>query len=453
MKNLSFLAIPALLACCHAVRSQTTPPAQTTPQGQTMTNSSAVVANNTMTGKVMTGYQGWFNAEGDGADRGWRHWSGRPPQPGEVTVDMWPDMTEYGPDERFATGFKHRDGRVAEVFSSYKEKTVLRHFQWMRDYGLDGVFMQRFATEVSNASGKNHFNTVLQSARKGAQQFGRVYGVMYDLSGVKEGSAPAVIADWKELVDTMKLTKDERYIRHNDKPVVVLWGLGFTGDRPALLEDGIELVNFLKNDPVYGGNTVMLGVPFRWRTTDDAEVPWAKMQQLVLAADIVSPWAVGTTGTVEGVIDHAAQVLKPDMEWCRAHGKEYMPVVFPGFGWYNLRKGRAPSNQIPRLGGRFLWTQYVEAKKQGATMVYQAMFDEVDEGTAIFKVTNDVPDGEGKSQFVPLEGLPSDFYLKLVGQGTRLVRGEIKPEDDTLVKNAQWTPFIPALPVVTEPVR
>jgi hypothetical protein len=113
----------------------------------------------------------------------------------------------------------------------------------------------------------------------------------------------------------------------------------------------------------------------------------------------------------------------------------------------------APSNQIPRLGGRFLWTQYVEAKRQGATMIYQAMFDEVDEGTAIFKVTNDVPDGVGKSQFVPLEGLPSDFYLKLVGQGTRLLRGEMKPEDDTLVRDAKWTPFVPAIPVSKEPIK
>lgn len=41
--------------------------------------------------------------------------------------------------------------------------------------------------------------------------------------------------------------------------------------------------------------------------------------------------------------------------------------------------------------------------------------DEVDEGTAIFKCTNDVP--VGKSTFATFEGLPSDFSLKLVGSG------------------------------------
>ena len=35
----------------------------------------------TLTGKVMYGYQGWFNCEGDGADLGWTHWSRRRNQP------------------------------------------------------------------------------------------------------------------------------------------------------------------------------------------------------------------------------------------------------------------------------------------------------------------------------------------------------------------------------------
>ena len=92
------------------------------------------------------------------------------------------------------------------------------------------------------------------------------------------------------------------------------------------------------------------------------------------------------------------------------------------------RKANSPLNQIPRLKGEFLWKQYVEAKRAGANMVYQAMFDEVDEGTAIFKCTNDVP--MGASNFVTYEGLPSDYYLKLVGEATRMMRGEIPVADD-----------------------
>ena len=405
----------------------------------------AVVPNQTMTGKVMTGYQGWFNAPGDGAGFDWRHFGDTP---GNVDFEMWPDMTELGPGERFPTHFKHKDGQVAELFSSYKEATVLRHFKWMRDYGLDGVFLQRFASQLRDPQRKNHVDAILGHVRKGAKEYGRVYGMMYDLSAVKEGHMQPVIDDWKWLVDNTHLTKDDRYVRHNGKPVVVLWGLGFSGRRDPLLDDGLKFVQFLKNDPVYGGNVVMIGVPWQWRTTDTALIPFAKMKALIAAADIVSPWSVGGPHTPEEIPKKYETVVRPDIEWCKAHDKEYMPVVFPGFSWYNLRRGTEPSNPIPRQGGRYLWTHYLEAKRADATMVYQAMFDEVDEGTAIFKVTNDPPDGAGKSQFVTYEGLPSDFYLKLVGQAGRLIRGEITPEDDKLVKNAQWKPFVPALPVV-----
>ena len=43
-----------------------------------------------LSNKVMCGYQGWFNAEGDGAERGWVHWTkGRgPPGPGNAKIGL-----------------------------------------------------------------------------------------------------------------------------------------------------------------------------------------------------------------------------------------------------------------------------------------------------------------------------------------------------------------------------
>jgi hypothetical protein len=64
-----------------------------------------------------------------------------------------------------------------------------------------------------------------------------------------------------------------------------------------------------------------------------------------------------------------------------------------------------PLDMIPRLRGQFLWSQFTAAKRAGASMIYVAMFDEVDEGTAIFKCTNDVPVG-ATSKFLTYEGLP-----------------------------------------------
>jgi hypothetical protein len=67
-------------------------------------------------------------------------------------------------------------------------------------------------------------------------------------------------------------------------------------------------------------------------------------------------------------------------------------------------------------------------KRLGATMINLAMFDEVDEGTAIFKCTNQPPTSDGV-KLLTFEGLPSDYYLKLTGLGTRLMNGKASDKD------------------------
>jgi hypothetical protein len=221
--------------------------------------------------------------------------------------------------------------------------------------------------------------------------------------------------------------KDSGYLCHNGKPVVAVWGIGFNDGRKYSLAECDRLVDFLKNDKYYGGFTVMLGVPTGWRTLDADSVKDPALHRGIAKADIISPWTVGRYRSLQGVADHAQQRWKRDMEWCKANGKEYLPVAFPGFSWHNQRPA-APLDEIPRLKGRFLWKQYTEAKKAGATMIYQAMFDEMDEGTAIFKCTNDPPVGE--SRFLTLDGLPSDQYLWLTGMGGKILRGEVEATED-----------------------
>jgi hypothetical protein len=48
-------------------------------------------------------------------------------------------------------------------------------------------------------------------------------------------------------------------------------------------------------------------------------------------------------------------------------------------------------------------------------MLYVAMFDELDEGTAIMKTSNQPPGG-GDSPFVSEPGVPPDRYLHLTGE-------------------------------------
>ena len=387
------------------------------------------VDTKTLFGKVMCGYQGWFGTPGDGSsEHGWRHWTKNhgPLEDGNAKVDLWPDVSELDASQRFPTGFKMPDGSPAEVFSSFARPTVLKHFQWMQDYGIDGVFVQRFANGLKYPSSLEHCNTVLASCREGANLHGRAYAVMYDLSGLPGGHIDDVINDWRALRNEMVITEDPAYLNHRGKPVVAIWGVGFSDHRDYTLAECRRLIEFLKNDPEAGGCTVMLGVPTNWRELKGDAVNDPALLDIIAQADIVSPWTVGRYSNAAGAAKYVENTLKPDLTWCNGHKIDFLPVVFPGFSWHNMKGG--PFNQIPRAGGLFLWSQFRDAKQANVSMVYVAMFDEVDEGTAIFKCVNDVPVGQ-KSKFVTWEGLPSDFYLKMVGAGTKLIRGETSLEN------------------------
>lgn len=382
-----------------------------------------VVDTRTLTGKVMCGYQGWFNCEGDGADIGWIHWGRHNetvPGPGQVTVDIWPDVSEYDADELFDTGFKYDDGSSAKVFSSHSRKTVLRHFEWMREYEIDGAFIQRFASVLKRPKQRKHKNVVLAHAREAANRSGRAYAVMYDLSGLGRGEAALILDDWGHLCDEAHITEDPAYLHHNGKPVVSVWGIGFVDRRGYTLEDCREIIRHLKA----AGCTVMLGVPPSWEKQGYDTINDAGYLEILALADIISPWAVGRFDSIPAARNHADTYYPDDLAWCAKNGLDYMPVVFPGFSWHNLHRGKSPLGQIPRQKGKFMWEQIRTVKQAGCDMLYVAMFDEVDEATAIFKCTNNPPTGNGGS-FLTYEGLPSDFYLRLTGVAGKVLRGEI----------------------------
>lgn len=372
--------------------------------------------------KVICGYQGWFRCPGDPAKVGWRHWSrnGKKISPETITFEMWPDMTEYGDDEKYpAPGFTYPDGKPAHLFSSANPKTVDRHFRWIQEYGIDGVFLQRFLGEVKDRS----VDQVLANVQKSANDTGRVFAVCYDLTGMpKEKVYDTLVNDWKKLVDDKKVTTDKRYLHHNKKPVLFVWG--FFSDRfgPELAH---RMIDFLKNDPKYAV-TLVGGCQWWWRTEKNEE--WAKAFRRF---DIISPWNVGNYAKIDGQKHASTSYWKADLEETKKAGMGYLPVIYPGFGWTNLMGPKAAGQSIPRLGGEFYWRQFSTAADLGIEMAYVAMFDEVDEGTAIFKVSN-TPPKEGR--FATLDGLPTDWYLRLTGEGTKMIRGESKNQKTIPIK-------------------
>jgi hypothetical protein len=51
------------------------------------------------------------------------------------------------------------------------------------------------------------------------------------------------------------------------------------------------------------------------------------------------------------------------------------------------------------------------------------MFDEVNEGTAIFKAINNPPQAK-MTAFMNMDNKPSDLYLWLTGQASKILKGE-----------------------------
>lgn len=255
-------------------------------------------------------------------------------------------------------------------------------------------------------------------------RYDRAIAVMYDLSGMKADEYITVIEDGKKLIDTYKLnkkTENENYLFHNEKPLMAIWGVGFNDGRKYGLTEIEKLMDFLKNDPVYGGCSILLGVPTWWRELKFDTQSDSKLHEVIKKAAIIQPWFVGRYN--EDTYPHYQQRIKDDIAWCKQYKLDYVPVVFPGFSWKNMRPND-PFDAIPRNKGSFFWKQLVGGIEAGAEMLYIAMFDEIDEATAIFKVGKESP--VGKSRFVPYEqDIPSDHYLWLTGQAGGTLKKEI----------------------------
>src|SRR5260221_11071033 len=131
----------------------------------------------TLDRKLMFGYQGWFGCPEDGSPlHAWEHWFRRrvPASATTLNVDMWPDVSELGPEERCPTPLTLPDGRRAELYSAYNPATVQRHFRWMEEYDLPGVFLQRFTGSLGNPANLGFRYAVARNVRAAAQSHARV---------------------------------------------------------------------------------------------------------------------------------------------------------------------------------------------------------------------------------------------------------------------------------------
>ena len=369
------------------------------------------VDSSALTGKLICGYQGWYGAPGDEDNLGWSHWSSQPFSLTNATlqIDPWPDMAEYTPAEQFPVPGYTYPGGAAQLFSSDSARTVLRHFQWMEAWGLDGVAVQRFVVAVPSLP----LDRVLTNVRLAANETGRVYQIEYDMSGMTEANiVPTMTADWHYLVDTLKITGDSRYLHQGGLPVVGIFG--FFPSRLSAATANAILDIFGTAGP-YQAFVEGAG-DWTWRTSWASD--WLTMLYRMGAWQ---PWNTGnTTGSSP---DYASTgYWAADQAQLGGHNVMYVPQLYPGTSSVN-RDGTSPGTGLPRLKGAVLWAQLAAAHTLGAASTFLGMFDEVSEGTQIVKVTNSPPTNAPNT--VTYEGMPSDSYLCFTSQGSRMLKGEI----------------------------
>ena len=391
------------------------------------------VDTRTLSGKVLVGYQGWFGCPKDGSDHSvWRHWfrAKRQASPVKVTIDHWPDVSEYPAEQLcYKTGFKFRPGVEAPLFSAYHPETVDTHFRWMREYGIDGAFQQWFTSKFNDENAFEFRNQVTRNVMAAAENHGRGFAILLDVSGHSEKTlVEDVKALWKHLVDKIKVTQSPAYLRHNGRPVLAIRNLG-KPNRPGTPDQYMELINYFQG----GANprlraTLVGGLPAYWRTLGDDSQDDPRWADVYRSFDIIHGWPVGRFKDERTADTFNANVVAGDIEEATSLGAGYMAVVWPGFSNHNLTRvatdrPRERLNAIPRRHGQFFWRQIFNALSLDVDMLYIAMFDEVDEGTAIFKMTSQRKDLPRQGRFVPLSEngvvVPNDWYLRLAGEAKR----------------------------------
>ena len=174
------------------------------------------------------------------------------------------------------------------------------------------------------------------------------------------------------------------------------------------------------------GYSIMVSVPGYWRTLNKDTENDVRLHQQIKMCDILLPWYVGRYN--EQTFPAFQQRIIDDMRWAKANNIDFAPLCFPGFSWHNLHyPQKGPGEAIPRNKGSFYKKQLNFCVAHGAEMIYIAMFDEIDEGTAIFKIARKVPTPARGSNFVPLEkGVKSDHYLKLTGKAAKKLKKKLK---------------------------
>ncbi|GAA0390212.1 lectin [Acrocarpospora corrugata] len=362
-------------------------------------------------GKITVGYQGWFACKGDGAPiNAWWHWSGAnnqvAPSPGNNTIVAWPDMREF--TKTYVTAYSNlNNGQPATLFSSWDQQVVDAHFRWMRENNIDTAALQRFNPNGGEGPTRDAMTV---KVRQAAEANGRKWYVMYDVTSWTNMQSE-IKADWLNKMSAHLASP--MYARQNGKPVVCIWGFGFSEpSRPFTPAPCLEVVNWFKAQGCY----VIGGVPTYWRQGINDSRPG--FIDVYRAFNMISPWMVGRISTIQDADNFYTNLTVPDQAECNARGIDYQPCVMPG-----------EVTRRHRAHGDFMWRQFYNVIRAGCQGIYISMFDEFNEGNQIAKTAETLATVPANSGLLALDEdrtfCSSDYYLRLTGDGGRMLKGQI----------------------------
>jgi hypothetical protein len=345
------------------------------------------------------------------------------------------------------------NGSYAKFFSSARLNVVVKHFEWMQTYGITGVFHHRFVKDLDNVNVNTTRTIVLKNVRHAAKTTGRKFAVSYDLAGTDNSALAQLKSDWMYLVDGQNITSSAGYIHQNGLPVLHIYGIGQASIDITDTSEMQSLINWLRS-PSSGRYQVWLlgGIPSQWRTQGSDSQTGDGWKKIFHSLDGIAPWHVGRYKTTTEFDSYYTSIIEPDATYCQQKGILYMPTLWPGFSWKNLKsthpiKPSSVLNYIPREGGKFMWRMaYKYVSNPNIKSIWVAQFDEVDESTAIFKVTarsSDNPQPTNGWLALDADGytLPSDWYLRLTGEVQLMLEGK-----RTLTSTIPLNPLVPHTP-------
>jgi hypothetical protein len=354
------------------------------------------------------------------------HWfSGAPSQSTEV-FDTWPDLSEFSAGEvATVPNFKYPDGSPATLYSGQNASAVLHHFQWMQQEGIDGIWLSEFITHTPLAGGTNagdwpYVQRILNNARAAATSTGRTWAFLYDTSGASTSAVVnATEQQWKNMVD-QGYTSDPRYLHQNGLPAVMLYGFFYNDTNHVIGNPAIgnALIQFFHTPGKYQAYLVGSG-QWYWAQAGSTSTDF---QNMLFTLDAYVPWNVGhTTKTTDGTIKAQTGTWASDKAAFESHGVKFIPLVYPGTD--NAGPPRA-TQVAPHRQGKFYWEQFVTASQLGTSdAIFVAMYDELNEATAIMPVTNTPP--VQTPPFYTYEGYPAHWYEQLTYAGEYYLKNNL----------------------------